>query len=117
MLMTARRVGSVTRKSFVDGRGYPWTEERLIDQVTDASLLCVDDCGTRTDSEAQQQAFLELLNCRDGKPLILTGNHEPTQLHKVFDSRIASRMLSGVVLRLEGDDRRMAAVRVINVKT
>lgn len=94
-----------------DGEG----ERYWLDKIRDASVVCIDDCGIRADSEAQQSLFLEVLNTRQGKPMMITGNHNPEQLHKVFDSRIASRLLSGVVFRIKGSDRRMAGTKVIEI--
>lgn len=72
-----------------------------------APLAVLDDIGTRTLTAAQFDALLELVNAREGKPLIVTSNHGPQQLEKAFeDSRIVSRLFAGHVIELTGEDRR-----------
>ena len=85
---------------------------REIDRI---DLLCVDDCGIRTDSDPQQATFLEVLNMRRNKPTIVTGNHEPGKLHTVFDSRIASRLMAGTMFKMGGVDRRLQGTKVIEI--
>lgn len=117
LVMKARRDGFASRKSRLDGEWRDVTEKFLLTEVDEASLVCIDDCGVRGDSDAQQSALLEVLNLRQGKPTIITGNHEPAVLHKVFDSRIASRLMSGVMFKLTGIDRRMVGTKIIEVET
>ena len=103
-----KRLMSVRSGGDGDGDAF-WLEK-----IKSAYAVFIDDCGIRADSEAQQSLFLEVLNIRHGKLTVITGNHEPDKLHKVFDSRIASRLLEGVVFRLKGTDRRMAGTKVID---
>ncbi len=117
LVMTARRDGTVWQYHPATKTSSETTENGLMLQIANASVVFLDDCGIRSDSDAQQSAFLEILNIRKGHPLIITGNHEPKVLHKVFDSRIASRLMSGTMFKVSGPDRRMQGTKVIEVST
>ena len=113
-LMSARVQGTVSYQTAC-GQRAEVTESQMLDQVQSARLLCVDDCGVRTDSEAQQSSLLELLNMRGNRPTIITGNHDPENLHKIFDSRIASRLLAGRALCLQGPDKRLGKSPILEI--
>jgi DNA replication protein DnaC len=85
-------------------------------KVEESRLVCIDDCGLKSDSEAQSGLLLEVLNLRQGKPTIVTCNHEPIALPRVFDSRVTSRLLSGSIIKLVGPDRRMQGKKIIEVE-
>lgn len=91
----------------------PHEETRILNAIQRTSLLCIDDCGIRIDSDAQHSLLLEILNLRTGKPTIITGNYDPGYLPKIFDSRVASRMLAGSAIKILGKDRRLVGAKVI----
>jgi DNA replication protein DnaC len=111
-----------------------WTEETLVQQVTDAMMgrlhssigypiftgeiwrrvesapvVAVDEIGARTVVSDHRYATLKtLLDLREGKPLALVSNVEPSELAAIYDDRIASRALCGTVVKAGGVDRRLA---------
>ena len=70
-------------------------------------LICLDDVGAREMTGPQSDALLYFMNMRGTKPLIITGNYAPGKLAAFMDDRIVSRICSGVVIEVEGDDRRL----------
>ncbi len=78
------------------------------DRLRKMGLVVVDEIGTRDATPQRYDALLRLLETRHGRPLIVTGNIEPTaSLATVYDERVQSRILSGCLLQVMGDDRRL----------
>lgn len=74
-------------------------------------LLVIDEIGTRDATAHRYDAFLQILDRRKGKPLILTGNLDPVKsMADVYDQRIQSRIAAGVLLEVRGNDRRMDGI-------
>ncbi|HEY0983540.1 DnaA ATPase domain-containing protein [Schlesneria sp.] len=78
----------------------PW------EMVKDRSLLVVDEIGVGASNEWRTEIMWKLLELRNGKPLILTGNLEPKELAGHFDARIQSRLAGGSFLEVGGRDQR-----------
>lgn len=93
---------SMTRERFADSDGTATAMCRH------PQLLVIDDV-TAGASEYEKAQFLEIANARwqEQLPTIYTGNLDPSKLAASFDDRTASRLLSGVVCRMAGADRRM----------
>ncbi len=90
------------------GEGKLFTDE-LWELIENTRLVTVDDIGTRTSiSDHHYDALKILLDRRDYKPLVLTGNLDPAALATLYDERIASRITAGTVINLAGVDRRIA---------
>lgn len=82
--------------------------EFVLRRVCAASLLIIDDIGTRSMTEPQADALRRILNARGGKPMILTGNHSPDALPAALgDDRIVSRLCAGTLIEFTGADRRL----------
>ena len=84
-----------------------WTVQRWNQHLASAPLVLLDDVGTRDrSSEAAYEAFKGLLDSRDGKPLIVTSNHDVSVMATIFDPRVFDRLASGTVVELVGTSRR-----------
>ncbi len=71
-------------------------------------LVVIDEIGTRDATAHRYDAFLQVLERRKGKPLILTGNLNPvTTLAQVYDERIQSRIVAGTLVEVRGGDQRL----------
>lgn len=74
-------------------------------------LVVIDEIGTRDATAHRYDAMLRLLETRQGRPLILTGNINPDEaLAKVYDERVQSRIAAGVMVHVTGRDRRMDGI-------
>lgn len=81
-------------------------------RLSNLGLVVIDEIGTRDASAHRYDAFREILEIRRGKPLILTGNLEPTSvLLRTYDERIQSRIAAGMLVEVKGPDRRLAGVK------
>lgn len=76
-------------------------------QLENASLVVCDEIGTREATAHRYDALLRLLDCRVGKPLILTSNLDEVALERAYDERILSRIVAGIMVNVKGRDRRM----------
>lgn len=104
-----------------DKSGYTWSRNGLSGDVrwpdlerslNVAQLVVFDEIGVgREANDFRLDTLIEVLNARAGdpvKPFIVTSNLPPSEVARVvYDDRVASRILSGTVFRLEGPDRRM----------
>ena len=82
-------------------------EKQIVEKVRDSPIVFFDDVGIRDASESVCEIFLELLDARAGRKTVFTGNNPPDELSKIYDGRIASRILSGSCICLKGKDRRI----------
>lgn len=76
---------------------------RVIETV---GLLVIDEIGTGTPNEWRNELCWKLLELRKDKPLIVTGNIDPRELHQQFDVRIQSRFCDGQFYEVRGRDQR-----------
>lgn len=84
-----------------------WTVQRWNQHLVSVPLVLLDDVGTRDRaSEAAYEAFKGLLDSRDGKPLIVTSNHDVSVMATIFDPRVFDRLASGTVVKLTESSRR-----------
>ncbi len=101
--------------------GVYFTVEGLVDEIVRskqlpwrlvecAELAVLDELGTRqTVSDLHYQAVLRFTSLRDERPgraAVYISNAEPDAFGRLYDERIASRVLSGTVFKLAGNDRR-----------
>lgn len=95
--------------------GHEVYEGSLFDRIKSARLCCFDDLGIRGPTDAMYDVLYELVSCRRGKPTIYTSNLKPDALRKIYDSRIASRVLEGTWMEMTGDDQRVKKSTVVKV--
>jgi DNA replication protein DnaC len=91
------------------------SEAALLARLERAALVCLDDVGTRSPTDAQYDALVDVLEARRGRPLVMTGNLSPERLGDVYDGRIASRMLAGLAIELTGRDLRLERAACVTV--
>lgn len=88
--------------------GMTVTWDRLMDAAKRVPLFAVDEVGIAT-GDFRMDGLLELLElrvCNPVKPLVVTGNVQPSELASVYDDRIADRILSGTVVLMDGLSQR-----------
>jgi hypothetical protein len=72
-------------------------------------LVVLDELGCREKvTDFQYETVKAVLDARDGRPLVVASNLGPEGLAVVYDDRIASRLMAGSVLELQGEDRRLS---------
>lgn len=88
--------------SFNNKESY-YTEQRMIDLLTEADLLVLDDLGAetgavttdRTATDFTTRTLYAIINGRMNKPTIITTNLNSRDMAKVYDSKLISRMFRG----------------------
>lgn len=74
-----------------------------------ADLVIVDELGTRVaEHDREYCAVKHIADLREHKPTIWISNLLPRELQTIYDDRILSRIGSGTVIELTGEDRRRA---------
>lgn len=104
-VMTAAKLGQYEPSGC---RG-PISESDLWHWWTVSSVICLDEIGARDKvSDTHYEIVKMSLDRRQGQPLVLVSNLGPTELSRVYDDRIASRMAGGTVIKFVGQDRRVS---------
>jgi len=83
----------------------------LLDKIVKTKLLILDDLGTRTPTDA----FMDFLyaiadkryNDRDKCGTVITTNLNASMLRERFGDAFTSRVASGIIVRHDGEDRRI----------
>lgn len=84
------------------------TSETFWKHVTQCELFVLDELATREKvSDFHYTAVKRVLDRREGKPLVVLSNATLAAVESIYDDRIASRLASGTVLNLDGEDRRL----------
>ncbi len=91
------------------------TSQLILNSVRDASLLVIDDLGVRVPTDSQLDALLVILNTRQGKPLVLTGNLGPADLKTKLDDRCGSRICGGHLFEVLGEDHRLKQAKLFEI--
>lgn len=81
-------------------------EGQMWQHIEQATVLVLDDVGTRELKDAQADAFLEILNKRMNRPTIITTNCDRAKLRQAVGERSLSRILAGSVVKFPQIDRR-----------
>jgi hypothetical protein len=100
---------------------FQWSRDGLSGDVTWASLygrlkqvplFVFDDIGTaREATDFRRDLLLDVLGARCDdpvKPFVVTSNCAPAEIERLYDERVASRILCGSVFELAGADRRFS---------
>ena len=97
------------RRIWIDGRKNVWGESEVHSPRT--ALVVLDEIGARqrvTDLEyTTVKGFTDARELDYGGVAIYISNLEPQEISKVYDDRLASRLLCGTWFKLDGKDRRM----------
>lgn len=81
----------------------PYTEQAMVERLIKADLLVLDDLGAETGAASTENVATDytirtlnaIVNGRMNKPTIFTTNLSSTQLTKMYDKRLISRMFRG----------------------
>ena len=94
-----------------DVRRHHFDHDWLDQQARFPSWLVVDDVGASQPTPWVTDALYVLANERRAwkRPTVWTTHHQPEALRDVLGPAIASRLLGGAVLSLDGKDRRLEA--------
>lgn len=110
--MNNAKMGRLTRFFEVDGvkKAFDLTEQRFRQWLlVKPDFFVLDELGGRErTSDAHYEAVLDVLECRKHRPFMAISNLTPAELEKVYDGRIVSRLGSGTVCELNGEDRRLS---------
>ncbi len=89
--------------------GYGGTHwpEHVWGWVAGASVLALDEIGTRTVSDFAYETVKRVIDEREGKPLVVVSNLTLEALARVYDDRVVSRLAAGTVVEMAGRDRRV----------
>jgi DNA replication protein DnaC len=93
------------RGSFDDGTE---TESSLLLKWKAVKILCIDDIGTEKSSEYALSSLYQVINSRymDMKPTIITTNLTSIEIKERQSERLFSRISSGIIITMSGDDLR-----------
>jgi hypothetical protein len=93
-----------------DIRAKRYDRAALDDWAACPGWLAVDDIGAIEPNEWVKEALYHLANERraHGLTTVWTSNKTPSQLRDTFGGAIASRILGGAVIEVEGKDRRVS---------
>lgn len=92
-----------------EGRGGIIWPEQWWAQIYDAALVVLDELGCREHvSDAHYECVKRVIDERLGRPLILISNHDLQTIARIYDDRVFSRIASGTVFHLNGEDRRLS---------
>lgn len=81
-------------------------------RITGCDLFVLDELERADRATANVvETIRDVLELRDGKPLIVISNSTISDIGKAFDLRIASRIGSGSKFQLDGEDRRLLRQR------
>jgi len=84
--------------------------EHFWSRVRQEPLLVIDEIGSRERiTDAQYEAVKRCIDERACRPLVVISNLHLSDIQKLYDGRIYSRLASGTCLELSGIDRRIMA--------
>jgi DNA replication protein DnaC len=88
-------------------------ESDLIGEYLTPSILILDDMGTEKITEWSLQTLYLIIDGRyaDNKQTVFTSNLTLSEIAKTYGDRIASRIGSGVCLKIDGNDHRIKRVK------
>lgn len=91
------------------------TEWDMIEPMKNVDMLFIDDLGLRSKQETDfaYVTLYSLLNKRQERmlPTFISSNKNIKRLAEAFDSRIASRLSTALIIEMGGVDRRAKAVK------
>lgn len=85
------------------------SEKESLRHYQKSQILIIDDLGAEKLSEYVIQAWYSIVDYRYSNmlPTVITSNLTVAEIAERFGDRIASRIASGIVLTLKGNDRRL----------
>lgn len=105
LLLGCRKHG--TYAEFDGDQQVVWNEGHFWHRLANVDLLVLDEIS-RPDLQSREEILRTALDCRRGKPTILTGNLPfGKEFAEEFGVPVTSRIAEGRVLGLVGEDRRL----------
>jgi DNA replication protein DnaC len=90
--------------------GAPASWDRLLAAAARFGLFVLDEIAVGGEQgDFRLDTLLEVVDQRAGdpvRPFVMTGNAKPAELAKLYDDRVADRVLAGTVLKVDGVSRR-----------
>lgn len=104
--ITASMLMIVLRGSFNDQNS---TESDIINNLVRVGVLVIDDIGVEKNTDYCMQCWYTVINDRynECRPTIFTSNYSPRILADKLGNRIMSRISSGRIIKINGDDHRL----------
>lgn len=91
-----------------NGCEYESFESDVWSRISRQRFAVLDEIGSRAMvSDHHYNCVKKFLDMRTGKPAAYLSNLNPSELVRLYDDRIASRLASGTVLEITGPDRRI----------
>lgn len=90
-------------KDSFSNRNADYTEQNLVERLGKADLLVLDDLGAETGAISSEKAATDfttrtlyaVINARMNKPTIITTNLTSSELNRMYDQKLLSRMYRG----------------------
>lgn len=91
--------------------GASWEDKQDHRRRWKRSDLCViDQFGMSGKAgPGQTQVMIDLIDARDGRPLVIVSNLPPERLEEVYDAQVRSRLEGGTPIEFDGPDWRLSA--------
>ena len=106
------RLAEALMQRLYTSSGYQMQVDDVWEEWSRVPFAIMDEVGTRDRvSDHHFEALLEALNSREGRPTIFVSNSGRTQLSRVYDDRVASRLTGGTVVYVKGDQRRGKTIK------
>jgi Cdc6-like AAA superfamily ATPase len=82
----------------------------LVRATNRAALIVLDEIDRSTDAtDNRVETILDLIDRREGKPLVVISNGSPDTLGRIYGKRLPSRLSLGTIVKVDGVDRRADA--------
>jgi hypothetical protein len=93
---------------YQNGYGTTIHPEKFWEYLVKDAVVVLDELGARSNvSDFHYESVKRLIDCREGKPLVVLSNLNLDRIEKLYDDRVASRLSAGTVVKLLGEDRRL----------
>lgn len=88
--------------------GYTQWPEKIWARIAKQPFVVLDEIGCRSNvSDAHYEVVKEMIDVRHQKPLAVLSNLKLSDLGRLYDDRIVSRLSAGTVVEMSGPDRRL----------
>jgi DNA replication protein DnaC len=94
-------------------KGRQESKQEIMQGLADARTLFIDDFGVSTAGRESWNQTIASVLCereRTNSPTLITTNLTADQIASLYGGRIASRLIAGVCVRMDGPDGRAAAI-------
>lgn len=91
------------------------TTAKLRKQCKEAGLIVIDEISVVNETPARRSAIIDVMEWRENRPLILTGNFGPEGLQDIVDNRIIDRILQGRQIKFTGPSLRLSKLPIVEV--